>query len=120
MVRFVLWLVAALSLADFVPAASETSRFARLSSVKADYAYPGGATHAPVVVEAQFTSAEQEPLPALAASSDEPALDGDDSAAAVALAPRGKTADPAGITAAQCPDGQPLTAFNSRAPPAIA
>jgi hypothetical protein len=114
--RFVLWLIAVLSLADLAPATAE-QRFARPGEIRAEAIEPAIAQYNVSAVCAQAAVDDLEPLPAIEPQGDDPAIDGDDVATAMALAPRGKAADPGGIVAAQCPDGQPLTAFRSRAPP---
>lgn len=120
LVRFVLWLVAVLSLADLAPATGESSRFARLGAIWSETVETAGHRHHAVLAQIQLNSTDFVPSPVLEPQGDEPAIDGDDSATTTALTPRGKAAAPGGIAAAQCPDGQPLTAFNSRAPPALA
>lgn len=117
-VRFVLWLFAALSLADFPPAIAETSRFAKSGLVKGDSVGTVGDARAPVEVAASILT-DSDPLPDPGLAGSDPALDAVDGSASGRLIPRGRTAAPAGIAAAQCPDGQPFAAFNSRAPPML-
>ena len=115
-VRFLLWLFAAFSLADFPPAIAEASRFAKPGLVKGESAGTIGDARLPA---AAAVLTDRDPLPEPALADSDPALDADDSCSASRLIPRRRTAASAGIAAAQCPDGQPLAAFNSRAPPML-
>jgi hypothetical protein len=114
-VRLLLWLFAAFSLADFPSAAAEATRLGKFASVKSEAV--GNALDVQLSPAAYVT--DDDPLPQPGIVEVDLALDTDDWSSSSRLFPRGRTAAMASIVAAQCPDGQSLSAFNSRAPPRL-
>lgn len=116
LLRLVLWLLAAVSLGDVVPAAGE---FLRTAGARA--AADGCACTFDLLARGSggqqiMVADENRPLPAGLPGS-ESAVDGDEGRNPVEFLHHGRTPAPHGIAAGQLPDGQPFTAFNSRAPP---
>ncbi len=118
MMRVLLWIVAAFSVPDFLPTAAQAGRLADqvLSAVCAEAA--AEAVSSPAATQA--ATAGDDALPDIGLPGVEPVSDGDSGLTGPLLVIPGNTAaEPVGILAAQCRDGQPCPAFRSRAPPRL-
>lgn len=109
--RLLVWVAAAFSLADFpLPAAQAARLEGTAFSARCSDATAAG-------VFSPVATADDDCALDFGLPNAEPALDGDGALAGSVLLPGGRRSDPAAAFASQCPDGQPCSAFHSRAPP---
>lgn len=114
MVRLLLWVAAALSLADFTSPPAQASRSDDTAFLfRCSDALGNGVFNVP----AQVATSDDDAAPDFGLSSGEPVFEGDGGPTEAAPFLSGGSVEPIGIVAAHCRDGQPCTAFNSRAPP---
>ena len=118
-VRFLLWVFAAFSFADFPHANADSSRLSKasFSRVETELHVSGVERRGDIHVA---LAADDERSPDDGFSGQDPILDADDIFTADSVLPPGKALNGEGVAIAACPDDQSFAAFNSRAPPVFA